>query len=234
MEAAMKICVLGDSVAKGVLLDEESGRYFTGKRGFAARLAEDPGVEVENLAVFGCTVTKGLQLVKRHETRISGADAVLLEFGGNDCDYHWDEIAADPAAGHEPKTPVDCYLQDYTKLMCELEKLGTLPVILTLPPIHAVRYFNWFSRDMTDEGKANIMGWLHGDVEYIHKWHRMYNDNLCALADSLGAAMVDIRADFLAGGDYGQFLCADGIHPNEVGQEMIYNRLKGLQFSSGR
>lgn len=225
----MKICVLGDSVAKGVLLDREQGRYYCGKHGFADRMAED-GVQVENMAVFGCTITKGLQLAKRHETRLNGADVILLEFGGNDCDYHWNEIAADPAAEHKPNTPVDCYLQDYTNLIYLAESHGALPVVLTLPPIHARRYFDWFSQKMSDEEKANIVSWLHGDIEYIHNWHRMYNDQLCALADSLGAALIDIRADFLAGGDYGDFLCADGIHPNEAGQEMIYSRLKSLGF----
>ena len=55
----MKICILGDSVSRGVLFNAEDSRYVCGKNGFAERLAADGNV-VDNMSVFGCTVTKGM------------------------------------------------------------------------------------------------------------------------------------------------------------------------------
>ena len=224
----MKICILGDSVSKGVLLDPQQGRYICGRSGFADRLDRLENIEVENFSVFGCTVSKGLRLAERHSAKLEGADAVLLEFGGNDCDFHWTEIAADPEREHMPNTPMEEYLEDYARLIYAVESRGALPVPMNLPPIHAQSYFNWFSRDMDEREKANIVTWLHGDIEYIHRWHKSYNDQLTALTDSLGAKMADIRSDFCAGGNYSDFLCADGIHPNEAGQELIFSSLKSL------
>ena len=220
----MKICILGDSVSRRVLFNAEDSRYVCGKNGFAERLAADGNV-VDNMSVFGCTVTKGMQLAQRHQQRLEGADVVLLEFGGNDCDYHWDEIAADPDANHVPNTVMDCYLESYTKLIYMVQACGAEPLVLNLPPIGAQRYFDRFSCKMDQQGKDNIIRWLGGDVEYIHKWHASYNDQLCALAGSLGIRAADIRRPFYQSGDYNDYLCLDGIHPNEAGQELIYKKL---------
>lgn len=223
----MKICILGDSVAKGILYNEADGRYVCGKNGFAARLAAD-GAEVDNISVFGCTVTKGLQLAQRHIARLESADVILLEFGGNDCDFHWDQIAADPDAHHEPNTSMERYLENYTKLIYLAQGSGAVPLVLNLPPIGAKRYFNRFSAKMDDGGKKNIIRWLGGDVEYIHRWHKTYNDQLWALAGSLGIPTADIRGEFRQSADYNDFLCRDGIHPNEEGQTLIYKKLRSL------
>ena len=39
--------------------------------------------------------------------------------------------------------------------------------------------------------------------------------------------MADIRQGFYTG-DYTDYLCRDGIHPNEDGQELIYDKLHSL------
>ena len=127
----MKICILGDSIAKGILYDEEERRYVTSRDSFAARLADD-GAEVDNFSVFGCTVTKGLQLAQRHQARLAGADVVLMEFGGNDCDFHWDDIAAAPDAHHDPNTVMELYLENYTKLICLIQGSGAMSLRISL------------------------------------------------------------------------------------------------------
>ena len=227
----MKICILGDSVAKGILFDPADCRYICGKNGFAQRLSGD-GMEVDNMSVFGCTVTKGLQLFQRHAKRLEGADVVLLEFGGNDCDYHWDEIAADPEAEHVPNTAIDCFLESYTKLIYLVQNSGSMPLVMNLPPIGAQRYFDRFSVNMDNKGRDNIIKWLGGDVEYIHRWHSIYNDRLCALTGTLGIPCADIRSPFYRTGNYNDYLCMDGIHPNEEGQKLIYDSLRALMPSA--
>ena len=223
----MKICILGDSIAKGILYDEEGGRYVTSRDSFAARLADD-GAEVDNFSVFGCTVTKGLQLAQRHQARLAGADVVLMDFGGNDCDFHWDDIAAAPDAHHDPNTVMELYLENYTKLIYLIQGSDAMPLVLNLPPIGARRYFDHFSVDMDDAGRANVIRWLGGDVEYIHRWHRSYNGQLTALTASLHIPFADIRGDFYRSGDYNDFLCRDGIHPTREGQGLIYDRLRSF------
>ena len=65
---------------------------------------------------------------------------------------------------------------------------------MTLPPIDAVRYYEWIGRDI--EGKENILVWL-GDVQQIYRSHAAYNRLVVELARQLGCRLVDLRASFL-------------------------------------
>lgn len=88
-----KICVFGDSVAKGVVFDHVKQKYSLLKNGFADQLANIFSLSVTNYAKFGCTVTKGLELVKKHLDKIPWTMTIsVLEFGGNDCDFDWAEV----------------------------------------------------------------------------------------------------------------------------------------------
>ena len=92
----IKVCILGDSVAKGVVLDDARGRYIFAKESAARLFALDGGMEVDNLASFGCTVTKGEDMLQKCGPRIGDYDYTVLEFGGNDCDFDWKSVSDDP------------------------------------------------------------------------------------------------------------------------------------------
>lgn len=223
----MKICILGDSVAKGVVLDEQNNRYVNGKHGFGAEL-EESGLEVENFSVFGCTVEKGLKLEHRHEVKIQTADVVLLELGGNDSDFKWKEIAETPNSEHFPNTTIESYKEQYMNIIDSIKKLGAKPILMNLPPIDAERYFNWFSKDYTDIEKENVISWLGGDIERIHYWHAMYNEQIEIIAKKMNSQWCDIRSGFGGKSRYRSLLCMDGIHPNELGQHIIFSTVKNI------
>ena len=75
----IKVCILGDSVAKGVVLDDARGRYIFAKESAARLFAQDGGMEVDNLASFGCTVTKGEEMLQKCGPRIGDYDYTVLE-----------------------------------------------------------------------------------------------------------------------------------------------------------
>ena len=56
-----KICVWGDSIAKGVVFDEQRGRYVICRDNCLARMARELGCDVENFAVMGNTSQQGLE-----------------------------------------------------------------------------------------------------------------------------------------------------------------------------
>lgn len=144
-------------------------------------------------------------------------DHVLLEFGGNDCDYAWPKIAEKPDDNYFPNTSPEVFSREYARMIREVRAAGSSPVILSLPPIDAKRYFNWFSRGIDGE---KVLRWL-GDVEHIYRWHEMYNMAAVRLANETGTPLVDITSAFLQSKDCDRLICDDGIHPNERGHELI-------------
>ncbi len=89
---------------------------------------------------------------------------------------------------------------------------------MTLPPLDAERYFNWFTRTGLDQ--RAILEWL-GDVQFIYRWHESYSSAIWEIGETFGAPVADIRKIFLEQRNYSRFLCKDGIHPNAEGHQLI-------------
>ena len=107
----MKITVYGDSILKGVLL--EDGKYRI-NREWEERLRREHGLEIRNKAHFGSTIGKALGLIRRDaEKTYEEGELAVLEFGGNDCDYDWAAVSADPDGTHTSKTPPEEFLPLY-------------------------------------------------------------------------------------------------------------------------
>lgn len=219
---SVKVCLLGDSVAKGVIYDSEKGRYVYAKDSAVSLLERDTDITVDNLASFGCTVTKGEAMLDKCGKDINGYDYTVLEFGGNDCDFDWASVSDDPDASHECRTPLELFREKYTAMIKKIKKLGGRPVILNLPPIDARRYFSWISRNLSP---SRIMYFLK-EVDYISRWQEMFSIAVSQIAAACAVPVIDIRSAFLSKPDFRNYLCEDGIHPNEQGQRLIYDAVR--------
>ncbi|MEG0876425.1 MAG: SGNH/GDSL hydrolase family protein [Oscillospiraceae bacterium] len=214
-----KICMFGDSIAKGVIIDEARGRYAGTKRSFANIISEaEPWISLKNYSMLGCTVSKGQSLLARHLADVQDCDLVVLEYGGNDSDHNWAEVASSPESAHLPKTPIGSFAEIYQEIIDVLRDMGKKIVMLNLPPIHSNKYFAWFGGGLD---RGSILQWLGGSEDAIFKFHEKYNSCVCKLAAENGVPLVDIRSAFLNLPDYSDYLCADGIHPNEAGHQLI-------------
>ena len=233
MRNIRSITLWGDSVMKGVVYDEQKGRYGLLPENAAAKASRTLGLTLCNRARMGCTVTKGLSIMRRDIETGVDSEAALLEFGGNDCDYDWAQVAAHPEQDHQPKTPLPLFIAQLRDMIDLVRQKGMQPVMTTLPPIHARRYFSFFTRDGLSQ--ENILLWL-GDVEHIYRWHERYNGAVVQTAQECGVPLIDVRDAFLSVRRYGDLLCADGIHPNAKGHALIQKVLEsfGLNVDENR
>ncbi|MDD2189331.1 MAG: SGNH/GDSL hydrolase family protein [Eubacteriales bacterium] len=211
------VCILGDSVAKGVIFDSVKNKYRLLKESFANIVERQQNISVLNLARFGCTVSMGSEILKRHESELSRYDYIILEFGGNDCDYNWAEISENPSGHHLCNTPIPLFREKYKELIDRVLRNGGRPVLLNLPPIDPKRYFKWICKGLN--GK-NILTYLE-DIEAIYKWQELYSKTVEELAAEIKVPLIDIRSGFLDKKNFSCYLCADGIHPNEKGHLLI-------------
>lgn len=216
------LIAFGDSIGRGVIYEEAEGNYRQSDYGFLRLLERECGITVENETRYGYTIKKGARMFEKHKEKVERADAVLLEFGGNDCDFDWRAIAADPQGSYAPKVPLDEFLATYEALVAEVCAMGKELYVMNLPPIEPHRYFRHVSQGVDAD---NILSWLGGDATYIYRWHESYSTALSALCCRLGVTMLDIRTAFLKEKTYGDFLCADGIHLNEKGHRLLFETL---------
>lgn len=226
-----QITALGDSIMRGVVLDRPAHtatpRYTLLDKNFSSQCESTLGLHIKNLGRFGNTTSHGLNdLARRHE-QVSASDFVVMEFGGNDCDHHWAAIADNPEGEHHPITPLAHFVAQYRALIDGVRRLGSQPVLLSLPPILSDRYFHTFSRTMNEEQRHNILGWLNNSLDNITQWHEMYNLELFKLAASLRVPIIDITSPFLGARNCRSLFCDDGIHPNEQGHRLIAETICG-------
>ena len=221
MDLIMKFAALGDSIIKGVLFNQEEnglGHYSLSDRNIVDRVAERLHSEVLNLGKMGCTIEVGERILERHLTRLDGAQYVLMCYGGNDSDYDWKAIADHPEGEHYPKTPLRVFEKTYMRVVNKVRELGYTPLIMSLPPMDAQQYFNFFTSTFSEVQKSNVLKWLKGSINTIWAGHELYNDAVKRVANATDCVLVDCTTTL---GDGKGYLCEDGIHPNLAGQSQI-------------
>ena len=213
-----KVEMFGDSILRGVMYDGTRKKYcLCGDRAFAD--LQSRGLEVRNHAKMGATIEDGLARVQR--VLPEGTDAsdttVLLEFGGNDCDYRWDEVAEDPTGSFLPNLPSEKFLEQYRKAIRWAKARGARVALTSLVPINASRYFEWISRG---RNASNILRWL-GDKSMLYRWQEQYSRLVERLSFEMDCPMIDERDAFLKSHQFTDLLCEDGIHPTQAGHDLF-------------
>jgi lysophospholipase L1-like esterase len=150
-----------------------------------------------------------------------------LEYGGNDSDYDWQSIAEHPEIEHHPRTRLEVFEQAYERVVNKIKQLGAVPLVLSLPPMDAERYFAFFSAPFGEKGRQNVLNWLGGTTNTIMSGHELYNLATMRVAQRTGAQWVDVTSVMLKERNLRAYLCDDGIHPNELGQSKIAEAVLG-------
>jgi len=219
MEQQRNVEVFGDSILKGVQLDDDNMHYRVDNNIDVDMLEKKFLLNISNFSKFGCTISKAFSVIERRfNSNKLQCDAIVLNLGGNDCDFDWKAVADDPDAEHEPNTPLDVFAETYRKMIEFLKENGIRPIITTLPPLDAQKFFNWFCGGL--DKSANVLKWL-GSVESIYRWQENYSRTIEKIAEETGTLLVDLRGAFLKHRRIENLLCADGTHPNTEGQRVI-------------
>ncbi|MBE6541588.1 MAG: SGNH/GDSL hydrolase family protein [Ruminococcaceae bacterium] len=210
-----RILIFGDSIMRGVYYSEEAGRHkLFGER---LRGLKELGYEVKNCSVMGATIGTGRELIEKRLTIPAENTTVIFEYGGNDCDFRWGDISANPSGEFSPNTPHEKFVSTYGECIKYARDLGAKVLICNLVPLDADKYMNWISRGLNHD---NIISWL-GDTSMLYRWHEYYNRTAESIAQKLSCPLIDIRSPFLLSHNYANLLSPDGIHPTVEGHQVI-------------
>lgn len=204
---------------KGVVFDEKQHRYTMLEESSVERFEREQALPLANRSRFGSTIRKGLQTVRSTIEKEPGIRLAVLEFGGNDCDFDWEAVAAEPLRRHEPKTPLPEFIACYKEMLDFLKEKGVMPVMMNLPPVDGERYLAFLAaRGLSREAiLKNIKS-----SDQISRFQELYSLTVERIAHETGTHLVDCRSRFLDRSDIKETLCLDGIHPSDKGHRLIY------------
>lgn len=212
--------IYGDSLLKATVPDEDMHYRFH----LPEVMAQYPTdrLEVVNRAKMGATVTKGLSLVEHDVQRGMGARWALVAYGGNDSDFDWAAIDADPEADHRPNTELPVFADTLHETLDALRQGGVQPVMMTLPPIDGERYLDFLCRD--NLRRDRILDWL-GEPQMIYRHQELYADTAAEIALRENIPLIPVRQTFLRNHRLSQLIAADGIHLTMPGYEQLFDTL---------
>lgn len=214
---AKKIALFGDSILRGVIYGDDK-RYHISKEIDWRGIEETLDIELENFSKMGNCIESGRINLEKFLADCKNVKGVVLEYGGNDSDYFWEQVSRNPSKDNLPKTVLAEFRRDLTSMIALLKKKHIRPILMTLPPIIAERYFNFIVSLGNDA--TNIKEFL-GDVQIIYRRHELYSNEIVKIAHEQNVDLVDVRSSFLQSNNLENLICEDGIHPNTEGQQLI-------------
>ena len=217
-----KIKIYGDSILKGVMYNEELQRYKL----FGYRFDEltENGIEVENNCKMGATIEQGYEIMQDTLEDCDEDTVVILEYGGNDCNYNWAAVAENPEGSFLPNTPAEKFQETYLKMVEYARSKGATVAICNLVPIDSNKFMNWISRGLNFD---NLMNWM-GDVNRIARWQEYYSRIAEKVAALTQCPILDLRSNFLAHRSMQNMIGLDGIHPSSEGHSLIKETFQNI------
>ncbi|HEO8418315.1 SGNH/GDSL hydrolase family protein [Niallia sp. FSL W8-0635] len=229
----MKIICFGDSITRGVSFVKGRLRIIKDnyptflEKLFSVNISED--IIVLNKGVFN---DNSHLLLKRLEKDVLSEkpNYVLLNVGGNDCNFNWQEVADSPNSNHEPIVSVQQYMENIKQMVTKMKQSNITPILITLPPLDPVRYYKFIA----DKYGTTISHWISccGGIEH---WHSLYNLQLNKLIEQFNLPNIDVRTALKKEGNATDFISDDGIHLNADGyrkmSEVIFEEM--LRFIEG-
>ena len=202
-----KIYIYGDSLLKATVPDVDFHYHFHINE--VMQRYQTKLVEVVNRSKMGATIRKGLSLVRHDLDRGLEARYALVSYGGNDSDYDWAAIDADPGADHRPNTELPVFADTLHETLDALRQGGVQPVMMTLPPIDGERYLSFLCRDN----------------QMIYRHQELYADTAAEIALRENIPLIPVRQTFLCNHRLSQLIAADGIHLTMPGYERLFDTL---------
>ncbi|MDR1948047.1 MAG: SGNH/GDSL hydrolase family protein [Spirochaetaceae bacterium] len=228
MNILRNVGIFGDSILKGVQVDPENKRYSVQNHIDFEQISNKHQVVLNNYSLFGCTIKKGCSMLQKRIENGKLYDIVVIEYGGNDCDFNWKEIAGNPEAEHTPNTPLDIFVKTYCQIINMLKKKCIIPILTNLPPLEPQRFFDWFCKGLN---KDNVLKWL-GGINTIYRVQETYSRMVEKIAAETKTHLVDLRSAFLEHRRIDALLCEDGTHPNTDGQKIITETFLNLKLQN--
>lgn len=221
----IKVIIIGDSISKGVVYANE--KLSVAEHSAVDIIGQALDYEIINISSYGQTLKRIFQknmltniLSNKDKTKKNYA---VLSIGGNDADYDWKKVSANPEFEHLPKTPLNEFVDYYQQIIKTLQKNGFIVIVCSISPIKAEWYFKNVISKIADPD--NVLKFLHDDLSNLTRHQELFNNEIIKIAVRQKLKFIDIRKIFLQDNACFEYFCEDGAHLTEDGQNMIAKKV---------
>ena len=128
------ILIHGDSIFRGVVFDTQKEKYIYADNRIENQLAPIIDAKIINKSQFGNTVSRSAQKLAFNLEKYS-PKFVIIELGGNDCDYDWKKVAQSPTQAHISNTDFPAFKVALREMIQTVRSYDIQPILSTIPPI---------------------------------------------------------------------------------------------------
>jgi len=218
----LSLHIWGDSILKGIVFNEQRGRYTILRENCVSMFTKRVPFPVINHARMGQTAPEAEADMRNRDPHPGGI--ALIEFGGNDCDMPWAEVASAPDAQHEPKTPPDLFERTLAAMVRHARSMDMRPILVVPTPLDAERYFQWVTKGLDQDAVLRYLG----DIHHIYRWQEYYASIVADVASAEACPLLNMRRAFLEQLHLKPLLCVDGAHPSAMGHEVMLSCLERI------
>lgn len=208
----------GDSILKGVVSNGDSKDFEITPNDSLSLVGNKLEIQIANKSIYGATIQKLRRTQQKNLRAGIAAEFGIIESGSNDCDYEWSEVCENLDAPHAQKCPLAEFRKILEEMILDSRQNKITPIVITPPPL-VTKW--WFKNICLGLDEKIILDFLGGEKEKLFRSQDLYSEAAKKVAQNLNAQIIDVRAEFLAQGDFEKLMCLDGIHPNEKGHEFM-------------
>lgn len=219
----MKYIIFGDSVGKGIIFEDNKLKVCDNNAvNIVSKYLDQT---IENRSVYGQTMqrlyTKRMVDTFIEESKKSHIEDItfILELGNNDSDFEWNNFTEANYLTQQAKTSLVNFDQMYDETIKKIQRNGYNVIVCSPTPLIAEWYFHNVIKQRYN-GEV-IMKFFGNDVSNIQRTQEAYNIKVLEVAYRNKCRVLDLRSDLLLLKNFSDYMCADGIHPNEMGYKVI-------------
>lgn len=212
----MHYSILSSMIQSGINEARKAGAISKGNTADAS--TESVHLPKTYILRIGTHVNRHNRWLDRRLKGVKAGDLVVLEYGGNYCNFDWAAISSNPEIDHLPLLKFGQFRDFYSNAIAKCQAIGARVALLTLPTLLPQRYFDLASRNLN---RDNLKQWLGGDVCSLSRWNEQYNEEILSLAAQYQVPVIDINPSFLRHHYLEDCYSDDGMHPNSVGHTVI-------------
>lgn len=213
------VYIFGDSLLRGVMPDE-NGMYHSSDSIDFDGIAKKHEIIIKNYSMPIFTSKQGCNWIKRTLETAEKPDLAIVEYGGNDCDLRWSELAKTDELITDPhRVSLEDFENIYGGILDDLSFRGIRAVVTLCPPLPSRVYL----KHLSDSGIPEdiIQKYAVSDEAFLSEYVK-YKNVIIKLAKEKQISTLNIEKTFAILDNMVDYYSADGLHPNERGYHLIH------------